>query len=78
MAILEILQYPDPRLHLPAARVEKIDATVRKLCRMLGLGLMISTHIVREFGGHLSARNLEPCGAEFLIDLPATFHAAGA
>ncbi len=31
MAILEILQYPDPRLHLPAARVENIDATVRKL-----------------------------------------------
>jgi peptide deformylase len=31
MAILEILQYPDPRLHLPAARVEKIDATARKL-----------------------------------------------
>jgi peptide deformylase len=31
MSILEILQYPDPRLHLPAARVEKIDATTRKL-----------------------------------------------
>lgn len=31
MAILEILQYPDPRLHLPATRVEKIDATTRKL-----------------------------------------------
>jgi len=31
MAILEILQYPDPRLHLPAARVEKIDATACKL-----------------------------------------------
>ena len=31
MAILEILQYPDPRLHLPAARVEKIDAAVRNL-----------------------------------------------
>lgn len=31
MAILEILQYPDPRLHLPAARVEKIDAGVRTL-----------------------------------------------
>lgn len=31
MAILEILQYPDPRLHLPAARVEKIDASTRKL-----------------------------------------------
>jgi peptide deformylase len=31
MAILEILQYPDPRLHLPAARVDKIDAAVRRL-----------------------------------------------
>jgi peptide deformylase len=31
MAILEILQYPDPRLHEPAKRVEKIDAQIRKL-----------------------------------------------
>jgi peptide deformylase len=31
MAILEILQYPDPRLKLPAQRVEKIDAATRKL-----------------------------------------------
>ena len=31
MAILEILQYPDPRLNLPAQRVEKIDASTRKL-----------------------------------------------
>jgi peptide deformylase len=31
MAIFEILQYPDPRLHLPAARVDKIDAAVRRL-----------------------------------------------
>ena len=31
MAILEILQYPDPRLMLPAQRVEKIDASTRKL-----------------------------------------------
>ena len=31
MAILEILQYPDPRLMTPAARVEKIDAGTRKL-----------------------------------------------
>ena len=31
MAILEILQYPDPRLTLPAERVEKIDAATRKL-----------------------------------------------
>ena len=31
MATLEILQYPDPRLNLPAQRVEKIDAPTRKL-----------------------------------------------
>ena len=31
MAILEILQYPDPRLTMPAERVEKIDAGIRKL-----------------------------------------------
>ena len=31
MAILEILQYPDPRLNKPAERVDKIDAAVRKL-----------------------------------------------
>jgi peptide deformylase len=31
MAILEILQYPDNRLHEPAQRVEKIDAATRKL-----------------------------------------------
>jgi peptide deformylase len=31
MAILDILQYPDPRLNLPAQRVEKIDAATRKL-----------------------------------------------
>ena len=31
MAILEILQDPDPRLALPAQRVEKIDAATRKL-----------------------------------------------
>ena len=31
MAILEILQYPDPRLTTPAQRVEKIDAATRKL-----------------------------------------------
>jgi peptide deformylase len=31
MAILEILQYPDPRLYTPAERVENIDARTRKL-----------------------------------------------
>jgi peptide deformylase len=31
MAILEILQYPDSRLNVPAERVEKIDAATRKL-----------------------------------------------
>jgi two-component system C4-dicarboxylate transport sensor histidine kinase DctB len=36
----------------------------------LGLGLMISAHIVRGFGGRLQARNLSPAGAEFTIELP--------
>jgi len=31
MAILDIIQYPDPRLNTPALRVEKIDAATRKL-----------------------------------------------
>ncbi len=31
MAILDILQYPDERLNVPAQRVEKIDASTRKL-----------------------------------------------
>ena len=31
MAILEILQYPDPRLNAPAQRVEKIDESTREL-----------------------------------------------
>jgi peptide deformylase len=31
MAILDIIQYPDPRLNTPALRVEKIDAATRKV-----------------------------------------------
>ena len=31
MAILDILQYPDHRLNMPAQRVEKLDAPTRKL-----------------------------------------------
>jgi peptide deformylase len=31
MALLPILRYPDPRLHKRAARVERVDETVRKL-----------------------------------------------
>jgi two-component system, NtrC family, C4-dicarboxylate transport sensor histidine kinase DctB len=36
----------------------------------LGLGLMISAHIVRGFGGSLRATNLAPAGARFTIELP--------
>jgi peptide deformylase len=31
MALLPILRYPDPRLHKKAARVERVDASIRKL-----------------------------------------------
>lgn len=33
MAILEVLQYPDPRLHTKAKPVEKIDAEVRRMVK---------------------------------------------
>lgn len=36
----------------------------------LGLGLMISAHIVRELGGSLRAWNAEGAGACFMIELP--------
>jgi two-component system C4-dicarboxylate transport sensor histidine kinase DctB len=36
----------------------------------LGLGLVISSHIVRAFGGSLQASNLAPTGAQFTIELP--------
>ena len=36
----------------------------------LGLGLMISAHIVRELGGTLRASNLDEGGARFVIELP--------
>ncbi len=31
MALLDIIHYPDPRLHIPAAKVECIDDATRKL-----------------------------------------------
>ena len=37
----------------------------------LGLGLSISFNIVKDFGGHLSARNIEGGGAEFTLKLDA-------
>lgn len=37
-----------------------------------GLGLSLSFGIVQEHGGHLSVRNREAGGAEFLIELPLT------
>lgn len=36
----------------------------------LGLGLMISAHLVRELGGTLGAHNVDGAGACFVIDLP--------
>jgi two-component system C4-dicarboxylate transport sensor histidine kinase DctB len=41
----------------------------------LGLGLLISAHIVRAFGGSLRASNLAPTGAEFTIELPCAAEA---
>jgi two-component system C4-dicarboxylate transport sensor histidine kinase DctB len=43
----------------------------------LGLGLMISAHIVRDFGGRLTAANQPGAGARFTIELPLATPARG-
>ncbi|MCK1713379.1 sensor histidine kinase [Bradyrhizobium sp. 143] len=43
--------------------------TTKPAGKGLGLGLMLSNHIARTFGGELRARNL-PDGAEFVVILP--------
>jgi two-component system C4-dicarboxylate transport sensor histidine kinase DctB len=45
--------------------------TTKPAGKGLGLGLMLSNHIARSFGGELHARNLVPCGAEFVVLLPS-------
>ncbi|WP_338830886.1 sensor histidine kinase [Bradyrhizobium sp. 27S5] len=44
--------------------------TTKPAGKGLGLGLMLSNHIARSFGGELRARNLMPDGAEFVVILP--------
>jgi two-component system, NtrC family, C4-dicarboxylate transport sensor histidine kinase DctB len=44
--------------------------TTKPAGKGLGLGLMLSNHIARSFGGELRARNLVPDGAEFVVILP--------
>jgi two-component system C4-dicarboxylate transport sensor histidine kinase DctB len=44
--------------------------TTKPAGKGLGLGLMLSNHIARSFGGELHARNLMPIGAEFVVLLP--------
>jgi two-component system, NtrC family, C4-dicarboxylate transport sensor histidine kinase DctB len=44
--------------------------TTKPAGKGLGLGLMLSNHIARSFGGELRARNLVPHGAEFVVILP--------
>jgi two-component system C4-dicarboxylate transport sensor histidine kinase DctB len=38
--------------------------------RGLGLGLLISSHVIRGYGGHIRVRNLDPTGVEFTVELP--------
>ncbi|HBD38672.1 MAG TPA: two-component sensor histidine kinase, partial [Cupriavidus sp.] len=43
--------------------------TTKEIGQGLGLGLAISSSIVREFGGQLTAGNVEGGGAEFVVTL---------
>jgi two-component system C4-dicarboxylate transport sensor histidine kinase DctB len=44
--------------------------TTKPAGKGLGLGLMLSDHIARSFGGELHARNLAQHGAEFIVLIP--------
>lgn len=44
--------------------------TTKEIGLGLGLGLSISSGIIQEFGGEMSARNLEGRGAEFTFNIP--------
>ncbi|HET9642421.1 MAG TPA: ATP-binding protein, partial [Burkholderiaceae bacterium] len=57
------------------ARLFEPFVTSKPAGKGLGLGLVISSHIVRAFGGNLSARNLTPTGVEFIIELPCAMDA---
>ncbi|MFT3720983.1 ATP-binding protein [Pseudorhodoferax sp.] len=59
---------------IPASILERMFqpfVTTKPAGKGMGLGLMISAHIVRECGGRLAAHNLVPEGVEFTIELPA-------
>jgi two-component system C4-dicarboxylate transport sensor histidine kinase DctB len=51
------------------ARLFEPFVTTKPAGKGLGLGLMISNHIARSFGGELRAQSLVPCGAEFVVFL---------
>ncbi|WP_347337150.1 sensor histidine kinase [Bradyrhizobium lablabi] len=51
-------------------RIFEPFVTTKPAGKGLGLGLMLSNHIARSFGGELRARNLAPVGAEFVVVLP--------
>jgi C4-dicarboxylate-specific signal transduction histidine kinase len=51
--------------------------TTKPAGKGLGLGLMLSNHIARSFGGELRARNLMPSGAEFVVIPSIGWHIRG-
>lgn len=67
------LQVIDNGPGMPEAELERLFEpfhTTKPAGQGLGLGLVISSKIVRELGGNLRARPASPCGMVFEFDLP--------
>ncbi|RKS44721.1 two-component system C4-dicarboxylate transport sensor histidine kinase DctB [Paracoccus pantotrophus] len=60
-----------------AARIFDPFFTTKGMGAGLGLGLSITANIVRDFGGEIACRNMDP-GAEFCVTLPAAVPAEAA
>ena len=61
---------PDDRIDSIFEPFGRVDSSYRRGQEGIGLGLTLARSSARESGGDITARNVEPCGAEFRLELP--------